>query len=167
MTQPDEPLLLIYLSKTYLDAGKGAEALAIVERYITRQPQGRETYDLLAKILTSLKRENEILPRFEKYAAADPKNVPLQYALAERYNAAGLPAKAQAIFNVLLKDQRDTQEFAELFPKLLKEHKTEELLQLLSSGVSGRLEAARADRSPRLTRSSPTPNIPMRCSTPA
>jgi tetratricopeptide (TPR) repeat protein len=141
----DEPLLLILLSQTYLEAGKAAEALALVERYLTRQPRGRETFDLLAKILTSLKRENEILPRLEKYAAADRKNVPLQYALAERYNLAGQPQKAQEIFNTLLAEQRDTQEFNDLFPKLLKEKKSEELLQLLSK-VSGRLKRLEAVR---------------------
>jgi tetratricopeptide (TPR) repeat protein len=129
---PDEPLLLLFLSQTYLEAGKAEEALAFVERFLKRQPRGRETYDLLAKILTSLKREGEIIPRLEKYAAADPKNLPLQYALAERYKLAGQSGKAQALFNVLMAEQRDTQEFAELFPKLLKDRKSEDLLLLLT-----------------------------------
>ena len=136
---PDEPLLLLFLSQTYLEAGRADEALAFVERFLKRQPRGRETYDLLAKILTSLKREDEIIPRLEKYAAADPKNLPLQYALAERYKLAGQAVKAQAIFNALMAEQRDTQEFAELFPRLLKERKSEELLQLLTR-VFGRLK---------------------------
>ena len=136
---PDEPLLLLWLSQTYLEAGRPEEALSYVERFLKRQPRGRETYDLLARILTSLKREKEIIPRFEKYAAADPKNLPLQYALAERYKLAGQAAKAQAIFNAVLAEQRDTKEFADLFPKLLKEKKTEELLQLLTK-VAGRLK---------------------------
>jgi tetratricopeptide (TPR) repeat protein len=142
---PDEPLLLLFLSQTYLEAGKADEALAFVERFLKRQPRGRETYDLLVKILISLKREGEIIPRLEKYAAADPKNVPLQYALAERYKLAGQGAKAQAIFTALLAEQRDTQEFAELFPKLLKERKSEELLQLLTR-VAGRLKRFEAVR---------------------
>lgn len=129
---PDEPLLLLFLSQTYLEAGKAEEALSFVERFLKRQPRGRETYDLLAKILTSLKGEGEIIPRLEKYAEADPKNLPLQYALAERYRLAGQAAKAQAIFNTLMAEQRDTQEFAETFPKLVKERKSEELLQLLT-----------------------------------
>ncbi len=95
-------------------------------------------YDLLARILTSLKRENEIIPRFEKYAAANPKNLQLQYALAERYNLSGQGAKAQAIFNTLLADQRDTVGFVEQFPKLLREKKSDELIQLLAR-VAGRL----------------------------
>ena len=136
---PDEVSLLLFLSQTYLKAGKGVEALSYVERFLKRQPGGRETYDLLAKILTALKREKEIIPRLEEYAAADPKNLPLQYALAERFNIAGQPEKAQAIFNAVLAEQRDTKEFADLFPKLLKEKKTEELLQLLTK-VAGRLK---------------------------
>ena len=129
---PDEPALLLYLSQTYLETGQADDALAIVERFLKRQPRGRETYDLLAKILVTLKREVEVLPRLEAYAAADPKNVPLQYALAERYRLAGQPAKAQAIFNNLIAEQRETQEFADMFPKLLKERKTEDLLQLVT-----------------------------------
>jgi tetratricopeptide (TPR) repeat protein len=118
----------------------------MVERYLKRQPQGRETYDLLARILTSLKRENEVIPRLEKYAAIDPKNVPLQYALAERYKVAGMASKAQKIFDDLLAEQRDTQGFADNFPKLVKERKTEELLQLLikATGRLKRLDAVKA-----------------------
>ena len=142
---PDEPLLLLFLSQTYQEAGRAEEALTLVERFLKRQPRGRETYDLLARILTTLKREKEIVPRLEKYAAADSKNVPLQYALAERYKAAGQAQKAQAIFNLLLAEQRDTQDFAENFPKLLKERKTEELLQLLikAGGRLRRLDAVK------------------------
>ncbi len=112
----DEPLLLLYLSQAYQEAGRNEEALATVEKFIKRQPRGRDTYDLLAKILTHLKRENEIIPRFEKYAAIDSANVPLQYALAERYNEAGQVEKAKVIYNRLLDEQKETQGFGELSP---------------------------------------------------
>jgi tetratricopeptide (TPR) repeat protein len=135
---PEDALLLIYLSQTFLEAGKPEEALGLVERFLKRQPPGREPYDQLARILTTLNRENEIIPRLEKYAKDSPKNLPLQFALAERYNLAGMPAKAQMIFNTLLAEQRDTQGFVEQFPKLLKEKKSEELLQLLCK-VAGKL----------------------------
>ncbi len=137
--EPDEPLLLLSLSQTYQEAGRGEEALIYVEKFLKRQPRGRETYDLLVKILTALKREGEIIPRLEKYAEADPKNVPLQYALADRYKAAGQLDKAKAIYNVFLAEQRDTQDFAETFPRLVKERKTEELLILLVK-VTARLK---------------------------
>ena len=136
---PDDPALLLYLSQTYLESGRAEEALGSVERFLKRQPRGRETYDLLVRILTSLKREAEIIPRLEKYAAADPKNLPLQFALAERYKAAGELEKAQRIFDGLLAEQRDTNEFKERFPKLMKERKSGELLELLAL-VFGRLK---------------------------
>jgi len=141
----DEPLLLLFLAQTYQEAGRPAEALGIVERFLRRQPRGRETYDLLVRILTALKRENEIIPRLEKYAGADPKNVPLQYALAERYKASGQAEKAQQIFNALLAEQRDTQDFADNFPRLMKERKSEELLQILvkATGRLKRLDAVK------------------------
>ncbi len=127
----DDPLLLHYLSMAYQEAGRNEDALATVERFLQRQPRGRETYDLLVKILVNLKREDEILPQLKKYAERDPRNVPLQYVLAERYRAAGQVDKANEIFNKMLEDQKETQGFGEKFPKLVKEHKTEELVVML------------------------------------
>ena len=135
----DEPQILLYLAQAYQEAGKNEEALATIEKFIRRQPQGRETYDLLARILTRMNRAGEIIPRFERYLENDPKNVSLRYALADRYKEAGQGDKARAIYNVLLEEQRETQGFAEAFPILVKGHKTEELLGLLVK-VSGRFK---------------------------
>ena len=127
----DEPLLLLRLSQAYQESGRNEEALTTIERFLKRQPRGRDTYDQLVQILTTLKRENEIIPQLEKYAAIDPRNVPLQYALAERYRLNGQVDKATAIYNALLEEQKETQGFAETFPRLVKERKTEELIGLL------------------------------------
>ncbi len=142
----DEPLLLLYLSQTYQEAGRNEEALVTVEKFLKRQPRGRDTYDTLVKILVSLKRENEIIPRLEKYKELDPRNVPLQYALAERYKVAGQLEKAKAIYSNLLDEQKETQGFAETFPRLVKERKTEELITLLvrATGRLRRLDPIRA-----------------------
>ena len=142
----EEPQILLYLSQAYQEAGRNEEALNTIEKFLKRQPRGRETYDLLAKILITLKRGNEIIPRFEKYAAIDPKNVSLQYALAERYREAGQNEQARAIYNALLEEQRETQGFGEAFPRLLKERKTEELIALLVK-VTGRFKQLNAVRS--------------------
>ncbi len=135
----DEPQLLLYLAEAYQEAGRHEEALGTIEKFIKRQPPGRNTYDLLAKILVTLKRQHEIVPRFERYRAIDPKNVPLQYALAEQYKEFGQVEKAKAIYNALLDDQKETQGFGETFPRLVKERKTEELINLLVK-VTGRFK---------------------------
>ena len=142
----DEPLLLLYLSQTYQEAGRNEEALTTVEKFLKRQPRGRETYDTLVKILIGLKRENEIIPRLQKYSELDPRNVPLQYALAERYKAAGQLDKAKAIYSAMLDEQKETQGFAETFPRLVKERKTEELISLLvrATGRLRRLDPIKA-----------------------
>ena len=135
----DEPLLLLYLSQAFQEAERNDEALATIERFLQRQPRGRETYDLLIKILVKLNRGAEVIPRLENYAAIDPRNVPLQYALAEQYKEAGQADKAKAIYNKLLDDQKETQGFGENFPRLVKERKTEELITLLVR-VTGRMK---------------------------
>ena len=59
---PDDPALILAITEAYDVAGKPAEALVYLEKFIDRQPSGRESYDLLAKILVSLKRDKEIIP---------------------------------------------------------------------------------------------------------
>ena len=142
----DEPQLLLYLSQVYQEAGRNEEALATIEKFIRRQPRGRDTYDLLTKILVLLKRENEIIPRLEKYAEIDSANVPLQYALAERYKETGQVERAKVIYNRLLNEQKETQGFGDAFPRLVKERKTEELISLLVkvTGRFKRLDTVRA-----------------------
>jgi len=133
---PDHPLLPLLLAQAQLDAGRGDDALAAVESYLTRQPQGREGYDLLVRILVALKREAEILPRIEAAARLDSKNASLQYLLADRYREAGQAEKANAIYKVLLAAQPDLKGFGPLFDSLLQDKKTDELLKLLDGTAS-------------------------------
>jgi tetratricopeptide (TPR) repeat protein len=143
--EPGHPLLVRLLALTQLEAGHPAEALATLEPFLQRQPQGREPYELLARILTALKRQDEILPRLEAAAKADPKNLPLQYALADRYRDSGQPQKAEAIYKELVASQPDPQGFGALAASLLKEKKTDELIAVLGDAVTkpGGFEAVR------------------------
>ena len=133
---PNEPILLLYLARIYSETGQGQEALSYLERFLKQKPVGRDTYDFLAKILTDLKRENEIIPQLEKYVELNAENAPLQYALAERYKAAGEVEKSNAIYKKLRSEQRETLDFAENFPLLVKGRKTEEILVQLTKVVS-------------------------------
>lgn len=128
---PENPQLLLLLGRAYEQAGRKAESLAVVERFLKRQPSGREAYDLLVGLLTQLKREGEILPKLEKAAKDNPKNVQLRYLLVERYRIAGQNAKADELSKELVSQQPDLQGFAAVFPTLLKDRKAEEMLRLM------------------------------------
>ena len=133
---PDHSQLSLQLAETLEKAGKGHEALAVVERYLKRQPQGVEGYELLAKVLTALKREAEITPRLEQAAKVDSKNVTLQYALADRYRETGQPDKADALYKALLTSQPTSQGYGALSASLLKRKKTEELLKVVTEALT-------------------------------
>ena len=133
---------------------KGQQALALVERYIKRQPQALEAYELLAKVLTALKRENEITPRLEEAARRDSKNVPLQYVLADRYRETGQVEKADALYKSLLTSQPTPQTYRALAASLLKRKKAGDLLKVICEAagrpngleaISPQLQAAAAD----------------------
>ncbi|WZO96744.1 tetratricopeptide repeat protein [Isosphaeraceae bacterium EP7] len=133
---PDHPLIPLILAETQLDNKQGAAALAVIDRYLKRQPSGREPYDLLVKILESLKRDAEILPHLERSSANDPKNLALRALLADRFRLAGQVDKANAIYKELLAAQPDLQGVALVFTTLLKEKKTEELLKVLETALT-------------------------------
>ena len=126
-----------------LDSDQAKLALPIIDGFLKRQPQGREGYDLLISILKALKRDAEIVPRLEKAATIDSKNLTLQYALADEYKLAGQGDKATALYKKLMDQSPDIRGFPPLFTTLLKAKKSEELLKLLESAFKqlGRLEA--------------------------
>lgn len=133
---PDHPLLPRYLAQTLLELNRTDEALTILEAYLKRQPQGREPYELLIEVLTKLQRAAEILPRLEAAAKNDPKNLPLQYLLADRYREAGQPQKADALYRELIATQPDAQGFGALASSLVREKKTDELIELLGKAFA-------------------------------
>lgn len=126
------PLFPMLLSELLLQDNRAPEALTEVEKALKRQPKGREAYDALAKVLKKLGRDKEILPRTEAAAQADPKNLDLQYALADRYRDAGQVERADALIKSLIEVQPDLRGFAALYASFLKEKKTEDLLRLLA-----------------------------------
>lgn len=134
--EPDDPQLPLLLGDTLLRVNKGEQALAQVERFLKRQPQGIEGYELLAKILTALKRENEITPKLEESAKTDSKNIALQYALADRYREIGQVDRAEAMYKSLLASQPTTQGFGALAASLLKRKRAEELLRVIDQAIA-------------------------------
>ena len=132
---PDNPQIPLLLAQTLLKLDKGVDALAYVDKFLKRQPQGIEGYELQAKVLKALKREDEITPRLEQAAKLDSKNVVLQYALADRYRETGQVARANAMYNQLLTEQPTTQGYGAYAASLLKQKKAEELLKVLATAI--------------------------------
>src|SRR5207248_4526078 len=122
--------------ETLLRLQKGERALALVDRAIRRQPQGIEAYELLGKVLTALKRQQEITPRLEEAAGRDSKNVPLQYVLADRYRETGQVDKAEALYKALLASQPTPQTYRALASSLMKRGKAADLLKVLCEALS-------------------------------
>lgn len=128
----EHPLIPLNLAQDLLKTGKGEQALQLVERFLKRQPQASDGYELLAKVLTQLKREAEITPRLEEAAKRDSKNLPLQYTLADRYREAGQVEKAEALYKSLLDAQPTPQGYSALATSLLKRKKAPELLKVFT-----------------------------------
>ena len=150
----ENPQIPLHLAETLLKHGKSEQALALVERYIKRQPQALEAYELMAKVLTSLKRDAEITPRLEEAARRDSKNVPLQYVLADRYRETGQVEKADALYKSLLTSQPTPQTYRALAASLLKRKKAGDLLKVICEAIArpngmeaiqSQLQAAAAD----------------------
>jgi tetratricopeptide (TPR) repeat protein len=128
--------IALVLAETLLRLNQGPRALALVERAIKRQPQGVEAYELLAKVLTALKRPEEITPRLEEAARRDSKNVPLQYVLADRYRETGQVEKAEALYQGLLTSQPTPQTYRALAASLLKRKKALDLLKVICEALN-------------------------------
>jgi len=139
---PDHADLPRKLAQAQLKAGRAAEALATLEPFLKGKPEGQEAYLLLAQALTALKRPGEILPRLEDLARADTKNIPLQYALAERLKEAGQDEKARALVEEIQRRQPDPQGLAAQAAALRKQKKNAELLKLFEKALAPDQRAA-------------------------
>jgi len=126
----DNPQIALLLAETLLKLNQGDRALSLVERSIQHQPQGVESYELLARVLTALKREKEITPRLEEAARRDSKNVPLQYVLADRYRETGHAEKAERLYKELLNSQPTAQTYGALAASLWKRKRAGDLLRV-------------------------------------
>src|SRR5262249_58118223 len=126
----DNPQIALLLAEALQRLRKPDRALELVDRVIRRQPQGVEAYDLLAKVLKAMGREQDITPRLEEAVRRDSKNVPLQYGLADRYREAGQVEKAGELYRSLLNSQPTPQTYRALPASLLKRKKAADLLKV-------------------------------------
>jgi tetratricopeptide (TPR) repeat protein len=150
----DNPQISLMLADTLLQLKRGEQALALVERNINRQTTFVEAYELLAKVLKALNREQEITPRLATAARRDSKNISLQYVLADRYRETGEIEKAEALYKELLSSQPTPQTYRALSNSLFKRKKAADLLKVFSQAwtipesqdaIKPQLQAAAAD----------------------
>nr|AUN35767.1 TPR domain-containing protein [uncultured bacterium] len=75
------------LARVYVKTKQSEKALAELQKYFDAQLQskGRGAYDLLAEILKSMNRSDELIGRLETLAKQDPRNSTLQFFLADAY----------------------------------------------------------------------------------
>ncbi|MFO0958567.1 MAG: tetratricopeptide repeat protein [Isosphaeraceae bacterium] len=133
---PDDTELPLRLTEALLRGGQKAEALATLEPLLKDKPEGREPYELLGQVLTSLERKAEVIPRLEAALKDDAKNVGLKYVLADRYKEAGRVAEANKLYEGLVQGQPDPHGFAALAQSLRKEKKYDDLLKLFERALT-------------------------------
>ena len=83
------------LAEALVQAGRGADALELVDRAIERQPANVTLIELKARVLTELKREDEAIEALEKAASVAP-SVARYSDLSDRLRAAGRYVEALA-----------------------------------------------------------------------
>jgi len=123
------------LALLFQQTKKPEQALEELDKYFSSQLQtkGREPYQLLKDTLKELNREDELLPRLEKLAAADPQNAQLVFFLADEYFQKGKLDEAKKAYLEAPGGNRDPRSivgltgvyrsqkaYAELFPVLMR-----------------------------------------------
>lgn len=133
------------LAKVYLAARQPERALEHVQRYLATQPVGAEAYEQLITILTALGRQQEILPRLEQAVARDSFNVALRLLYARQLVQAGKAEAAESLLKQTLAQQPTSEVYRELALLLVRQNRSEELLERLDADFADqdRLLAAR------------------------
>jgi tetratricopeptide (TPR) repeat protein len=143
----DESLHQYNLARVEAKKKQPAQAVARLEEYLAAHhaSQGTGPYELFAEMLAELGQEDQVSERLEKHRAADPKNVPLAYFVAERYRKAGALDKAEPIYNSLIegKERPPLEAIIGLVEIYRQQKSAEKLLQVLgnSAGRAGSLDA--------------------------
>jgi tetratricopeptide (TPR) repeat protein len=90
------------LSAAYAAKGNPAAALAHLEAFLNLRPVAVEPFERLVALLNQAVRGGEVVPVLQKYAARDPKNLPLRAVLAaELARTAQTRPQADALFTEL------------------------------------------------------------------
>jgi tetratricopeptide (TPR) repeat protein len=135
------------LAQAYFKAKKYDAALTHLQTYLDAQLQGkgRHPYELLHAILKATGKDSEFLHRVEELAKNDSRNSTLQYFLADQYIEAGRLKDAEKLINDVLKDTANPEGYVGLAALYRKQHKPEQLLDVLAKGFQGQRGLDRLD----------------------
>ncbi len=102
--EPSQGLLGYRLAQVEAEKGNPADALAKLQAYFDERlaSEGVGPYELLARILKDLQKEDDLVKRLEKLYAIDGENAPLGYSLADAYLNAQQADKAESLYRALL-----------------------------------------------------------------
>ncbi len=136
--EPNKGLLSYHLARVDAHLAKHEEALSKLRVYFNERlsSEGIEPYRLAAKILESLGREGELLPMLEEIYSRDGRNVPLGYALAERYRKTGALDHAEKLYLDLVARAPTTVGYRELVDLYRDSGRMENLLTVLGETIA-------------------------------
>ncbi|MFM1802959.1 MAG: Beta-barrel assembly-enhancing protease, partial [Planctomycetota bacterium] len=142
---PDDTAMPVLLVTSLIEADKKEEALSRLQAYLRRSPAGREPYELFVRLMTDLKRSDEITGQLESYNKQNPENPGILGVLADRYRDAGDNVKAKSYYDTLARVQPDPQGFGALAAALIKDKKFDGFLDLMARALirPGGLEVIR------------------------
>jgi tetratricopeptide (TPR) repeat protein len=134
--RPDAPTLAYNLARCDLVAGNTEQALQELEKYFAAgdtaaASKAAAPYELLAKILTKLNRQDQLASRLETLRHAQPDNRFLAFFLAQQYRKSNKLDPAQALLEGSQPaelDERWSRALAEVYRQ---NQEAEKLLQLL------------------------------------
>jgi tetratricopeptide (TPR) repeat protein len=113
---PEEAARLNYMiARMHFDRGDYQAALTALDAHLRTQPRGIEGYELRGAILTKLKREAEILPALERFAAQDAENTALQLFLARQYARFARVHDSERVYQKLLERAPTPEIYQQLF----------------------------------------------------
>lgn len=125
------------------------KALEQLEVYFESKQTSQDVspYQLLSSLLSAAGRQRELLPRLEKLYAADRENVPLAYFLAIEYRYANEFAKAEPLYQDLLKRAPKLEAYRGLVDVYRRTAKAEPLMNLLAqlAAKAGSLDAVSSE----------------------
>lgn len=134
---PNKGVHAFHMAQVYLQSDEPAKALAELQEYFQHQLQskGVEPYELLAKILEELKKDDELIGRLEKHYASDKKNVALRYYLARQYLEAKQFDKAKEHLVELLEESPKPEGYEGLVQIYKQTQSYASLLEILGKSV--------------------------------
>ncbi|MFM9965956.1 MAG: tetratricopeptide repeat protein [Planctomycetaceae bacterium] len=134
------------LAQAYLMTDRSDKALEHLQTYFDAQLQskGKTAYQLLAEILKSQKKSEQLIPRLEELAEKDQHNQTLQFFLARQYVEENRLDEAEARFKKALEREKTIDGYIGLAALYRRQNRPAELLHALSQAFARESELEKA-----------------------